>query len=426
MDAAQAADRALATGGPIGPLHGVPVTIKDHEAVRGMQIEYGTYLRRGEVAAADNAMVARLRGAGAIILGKTTTPEFGWMGVSNSPLTGITHNPWKHGMNAGASSAGAGVGAAAGYGPLHQGSDGAGSIRMPAHFSGVFGLKPTYGRVPQSPVAASDHTVHLGPLTRTVADAALMLQNHGRPASRRSHQPRSPARRLSAPSAPAPARAAPRLQPGPRSCPRRPGGGRSGRQGGDRLREGPGLARRAGEDAVGSEGPRARALLLAGAFPAPRRSPARVPRPHGSGLRRLHRGRLEDHHGRLSEDAAGEVRLLRRDQPLLRRLGFPADARGVGRGLPGRAAAAQALAAASVGLAVVGRVLLPLQPVAESRRRRCPAASPGTACRSACRSSAGGSTISACCRCRRRSRRRGRGRRSGRRSIERRAKRQVL
>ena len=130
---------------------------------------------------ADNAMVARLRGAGAIILGKTTTPEFGWMGVSNSPLTGITHNPWKHGMNAGASSAGAGVGAAAGYGPLHQGSDGAGSIRMPAHFSGVFGLKPTYGRVPQSPVAASDHTVHLGPLTRTVADAALMLKTMAGP-----------------------------------------------------------------------------------------------------------------------------------------------------------------------------------------------------------------------------------------------------
>ena len=180
MDAAQAADRGLAKGDPIGPLHGVPVTIKDHEAVRGMQIEYGTYLRRGEVAAADSAMVARLRGAGAIILGKTTTPEFGWMGVSNSPLTGITHNPWKHGMNAGASSAGAGVGAAAGYGPLHQGSDGAGSIRMPAHFSGVFGLKPTYGRVPQSPVAASDHTVASRPAhahgRRRRADA----QNHGR------------------------------------------------------------------------------------------------------------------------------------------------------------------------------------------------------------------------------------------------------
>jgi aspartyl-tRNA(Asn)/glutamyl-tRNA(Gln) amidotransferase subunit A len=155
MEAARAADRALAQG-EVGPLHGVPVTIKDHEAVRGMQVEFGTHLRRGEVAAADNAMVARLRQAGAIILGKTTTPEFGWMGVSNSPLTGITHNPWKPGLNAGASSAGAGVGAAAGYGPLHQGSDGAGSIRMPAHFCGVYGLKPTYGRVPQSPLAASD------------------------------------------------------------------------------------------------------------------------------------------------------------------------------------------------------------------------------------------------------------------------------
>jgi aspartyl-tRNA(Asn)/glutamyl-tRNA(Gln) amidotransferase subunit A len=103
------------------------------------------------------------------------------MGVSNSPLTGITHNPWKHGMNAGASSSGAGVGAAAGYGPLHQGSDGAGSIRMPAHFSGVFGLKPSFGRVPQSPVAASDYSVHLGPLTRTVADAALMLRTMAGP-----------------------------------------------------------------------------------------------------------------------------------------------------------------------------------------------------------------------------------------------------
>lgn len=181
MEAARSADRALDSGQPIGPLHGVPVTIKDHEAVRGMQLEYGTHLRRGEAATADGAMVERLRKAGAIILGKTTTPEFGWMGVSNSPLTGITHNPWKQGFNAGASSAGAGVGAAAGYGPLHQGSDGAGSIRMPAHFSGVYGLKPTYGRVPQSPVTGSDYTVHLGPLTRTVADAALMLRTMAGP-----------------------------------------------------------------------------------------------------------------------------------------------------------------------------------------------------------------------------------------------------
>ncbi|WP_159995039.1 amidase [Roseomonas sp. 18066] len=176
MEAAEAADAAIAKGAPLGPLHGIPVTIKDHEAVAGMPVEYGTHLRRGDVATADNVMVSRLRAAGAIILGKTTTPEFGWTGVSHSPLTGITHNPWKQGFNAGASSAGAGVGAAAGYGPLHQGSDGAGSIRMPAHFCGVFGLKPSYGRIPQSPMAASDYTVHLGPLTRTVADSALMLK----------------------------------------------------------------------------------------------------------------------------------------------------------------------------------------------------------------------------------------------------------
>jgi aspartyl-tRNA(Asn)/glutamyl-tRNA(Gln) amidotransferase subunit A len=176
MEAAKAADSSLAKGEPTGPLHGIPVTIKDLEAVRGMPLEGGTHLLRGDVSAADNALVLRLRKAGAIILGKTTTPEYGWKGVSQSPLTGVTSNPWKLGLNAGASSAGAGVGAAAGYGPLHQGSDGAGSIRMPAHFCGVYGLKPTYGRVPQSPMSSGDYTTHLGPLTRTVADAALMLK----------------------------------------------------------------------------------------------------------------------------------------------------------------------------------------------------------------------------------------------------------
>src|SRR6266702_6057424 len=176
MDAAAKADSALAKGATLGPLHGIPVTIKDLEPVRGMPFEGGTYLRRGDVAAADNVVVSRLRNAGAIILGKTTTPEFGWKGVSQSPLTGITHNPWKHGHNAGASSAGAGVAAAAGYGPLHLGSDGAGSIRMPAHFCGVYGLKPTYGRVPYYPVSTGDLTSHMGPMTRTVADSALMLE----------------------------------------------------------------------------------------------------------------------------------------------------------------------------------------------------------------------------------------------------------
>jgi aspartyl-tRNA(Asn)/glutamyl-tRNA(Gln) amidotransferase subunit A len=112
-----------------------------------------------------------------MILGKTTSAaEWGWKGVSEAPISGITHNPWGHGLNAGASSSGAGVAAACGYGPLHQGGDGAGSIRMPAHFSGVYGLKPTFGRVPSWPASNNDLATHIGPLSRTVEDAAFMLQ----------------------------------------------------------------------------------------------------------------------------------------------------------------------------------------------------------------------------------------------------------
>lgn len=174
LEAAKAAEAAFIKGEP-RPLEGIPVTIKDLAITKGIRTERGSWTQRGVVPEEDAPFVARLKAAGAIVLGKTTTPEFGWKGVSQSPLTGVTHNPWKHGFNAGASSAGAAVAAAAGYGPLHQGSDGAGSIRMPAHFCGVFGLKPTYGRVPNYPVSTGDYTAHIGPLTRTVADAALML-----------------------------------------------------------------------------------------------------------------------------------------------------------------------------------------------------------------------------------------------------------
>ena len=173
---AQAAEEAVMAGAPLGPLHGVPITIKDHEAISGLPTEFGSVTRQGDTPGFTTPMVTRLLERGAILFGKTTTPEFGWKGVSQSPLTGITHNPWKHGFNAGASSAGAAVAAAAGYGPLHQAGDGAGSIRMPAHFCGVFGLKPSYGRVPVYPPSTGDGTLHLGPITRTVADAALMLQ----------------------------------------------------------------------------------------------------------------------------------------------------------------------------------------------------------------------------------------------------------
>ncbi len=176
MDGARAAEAKLMSGDRIGRLHGVPVTIKDLANTRDMPTQQGSLIFKDAQPTEDTPIVPRVKDEGAIILGKTTSSEFGWTGVSHSPLTGITHNPWQHGMNAGASSAGAGADAAAGFGPLHQGSDGAGSIRMPAHFCGVFGLKPSFGRVPYYPVATGDMTSHNGPLTRTVADSALFME----------------------------------------------------------------------------------------------------------------------------------------------------------------------------------------------------------------------------------------------------------
>ena len=176
MQAAVRAEQAVARGDALGILHGVPTSIKDLAFTRGVRTMAGSHIYRERVADFDHLHVERLRAAGAISIGKTTVSEFGWSGVSNSPLTGITHNPWKHGMNAGASSAGAAVCAAAGIGPIHQGSDGAGSIRMPAAFCGVYGIKPSHGRVPYWPTPPNGLISHVGPLTRTVADAALMLQ----------------------------------------------------------------------------------------------------------------------------------------------------------------------------------------------------------------------------------------------------------
>ena len=164
------------SGERIGRLHGVPVTIKDLAITKDMPTQQGSFIHQGSQPTEDSPIVPRLLNEGAIVLGKTTTSEFGWTGVSRSPLTGITHNPWRFGFNAGASSAGAGAACAAGFGPLHQGSDGAGSIRMPAHFCGVFGLKPSFGRVPYYPVSTGDMTSHNGPITRTVADGALFLE----------------------------------------------------------------------------------------------------------------------------------------------------------------------------------------------------------------------------------------------------------
>lgn len=178
---ARLATDAVARGDELGPLHGVPVTIKNIQAVTGLPTRRGSRLTDATPAAEDAPLVARLRAAGAIIIGTTTLPEQGWTAVGDSPLTGSTHNPWMHGRTSGGSSAGAGALAGAGCGPLHVGTDGAGSIRVPAAFCGAVGFKPTYGTVPYVPVPNNGSLSHAGPLTRTVADAALMLSVMGGP-----------------------------------------------------------------------------------------------------------------------------------------------------------------------------------------------------------------------------------------------------
>ena len=175
MASARAAEAAVMKGERLGPLHGIPVSIKDQALVKGVPCRFGSHIFAQRVGEVDAPYVRRLREAGAILTGKTTTPEFGWKALGDSPLTGITRNPWNRGMTSGGSSAGAGAAAAAGLGPLHQGSDGAGSIRVPSAFCGIYGFKPTFGRVPMWPVSNTDSVSHTGPMTRTVADAALML-----------------------------------------------------------------------------------------------------------------------------------------------------------------------------------------------------------------------------------------------------------
>jgi aspartyl-tRNA(Asn)/glutamyl-tRNA(Gln) amidotransferase subunit A len=176
MAAARRAEAEAMRGADLGLLHGLPMTIKDLALTRGVRTMGGSALYRDRVPDIDHLHVERLSDAGGITIGKTTVSELGWKGNGDCPVTGITHNPWQHGMNAGGSSAGAAACAAAGIGPLHQGSDGAGSVRMPAAFCGVFGLKPSFGRVPYHPMPNNGLISHVGPLTRTVGDAALMLQ----------------------------------------------------------------------------------------------------------------------------------------------------------------------------------------------------------------------------------------------------------
>ncbi|MEY9991587.1 aspartyl-tRNA(Asn)/glutamyl-tRNA(Gln) amidotransferase subunit A [Streptomyces sp. V4I8] len=176
-------------GEPAGLLDGVPVTVKDILLMRGGPTRKGSKTISDTVSEKgrwdeDAPSVARLRAHGAVFLGKTTTPEFGWKGVTDSPLAGVTRNPYDPTRTAGGSSGGAGAAVALGAGPLALGTDGGGSVRIPAAFCGIFGLKPTYGRVPLYPASAFGTLAHVGPMTRDAADAALLLDVIGTPDSR--------------------------------------------------------------------------------------------------------------------------------------------------------------------------------------------------------------------------------------------------
>ena len=163
-------------GRPLGPLDGVPVSIKDLILTKGLPTLRGSHTLDADQAwDVDAPVTARLREAGAVILGKTTTPEFGCKGETNSPRSGITRNPWKLDRTAGGSSGGAAAAVAAGMGPIAIGTDGAGSVRIPAAFCGCFGLKPSFGRVPAYPLSPFGTVAHLGPLTRSVQDAATVM-----------------------------------------------------------------------------------------------------------------------------------------------------------------------------------------------------------------------------------------------------------
>lgn len=175
LEAARMSTARWQAGAPQGALDGVPVTVKDLIDVAGLPTRRGSKTTDPMPALQDAPVARALRASGAVIIGKTTTTEYGWKSPGDCPLTGITRNPWNTAHTPGGSSAGAAAAAASGFGPLHVGTDAGGSIRIPAAWSGIVGLKPSFGRVPQWPLGAFGHVAVAGPMARTVRDAALML-----------------------------------------------------------------------------------------------------------------------------------------------------------------------------------------------------------------------------------------------------------
>ncbi len=174
--AAKAAERQIARGGDVPPLTGVPFSIKDLAWQKGVRTTAGSRTLESFVPDSDDPIVARMLAAGGVPLGKTNTPEFGWLAITDNDVFGVTHNPWKLGYTPSGSSGGAAAACAAGLAPISLGSDGGGSIRHPASFCGLFGIKPTFGVVPKNYRSDGWFSLsHQGPLTRTVADGALAM-----------------------------------------------------------------------------------------------------------------------------------------------------------------------------------------------------------------------------------------------------------
>src|SRR5215216_3794727 len=182
---ARASEERWRRGEPAGALDGVPVGVKDIFLTRGWPTLRGSRaIDPGGPWKDDAPAVAALRRNGAVLVGKTTTPELGWKGVTDSPLEGVTRNPWNHSRTAGGSSGGSSAALASGMVPLALGTDGGGSIRIPCGLCSLAGIKPTYGRVPAWPASPYGQVAHCGPMARTVTDVALLLDVMAEPDAR--------------------------------------------------------------------------------------------------------------------------------------------------------------------------------------------------------------------------------------------------